>query len=153
MRRRSCRGRGPLSSMGSRLPPRLLSRLTRAPCRPASTRGSSITRNMAGDASLANRWLRYNTPSARPCSAASCSRRMARGLARGNQASAISHAPERSACSCAHNGRCVRTMSMRSSATPCAASAGAKGSCGGDTQVHQRAGVSRDNAASAGSSR
>ena len=31
-----------------------------------------------------------------------------------------SHAPERSACSCAHSGRCVRTMSMRSSATPCA---------------------------------
>ena len=45
-------------SMGSRLPPRLLSRLSRAPCLPAATMGSSNTRNMAGEASLANFWLR-----------------------------------------------------------------------------------------------
>ena len=39
-------------SMGSRLPPRLLMSVTRAPCRPARVMGSSSTRNMAGDASM-----------------------------------------------------------------------------------------------------
>jgi hypothetical protein len=44
--------------MGARLPPRLLSRVSRAPWLRAATKGSSNTRNVAGEASPAYFWLR-----------------------------------------------------------------------------------------------
>ncbi len=70
------------------------------------------------EASRAARRGRNRTPSVRPCSAASCRRRVSRGCGCRAQASAASQAPERSACSKAHSGRAPPTTATRSSTTP-----------------------------------
>ncbi len=144
--------------MVCRAPPRLFSSVTLAPW----AAGSTATRKATGEESRAASRGRNNTPSVAPRSAARCNRRICRGSALRSQASAISQAPERSACSKAQSAdfpslprlafpgsetrlrwlersRQPCTTSMRSNTTPHSASAGAKGCRGGATHAHQRA--------------
>ncbi len=130
------------SSIVPRAPPRLFSSVTRAP----AAAGSTATRKAAGEESRAACRGRNNTPRVAPCSAARCRRRICRGSALRSQASATSHAPERSVCSKAQSADLppaslllACTTSTRSSATPHPTSAGAKGCRGGATHAHQRA--------------
>ena len=97
---------------------------------------STKSRNKAGDAccaALAGR----NTHNNCCCwAAASCRRRKAPGCACGNQAITASTSRQRNACSAAHNAALAlsgRSRHRRPGDSPCAWSAGAKGSQGGAT--------------------
>src|SRR5690606_13941941 len=95
----------------------------------------SRKRTAAGDGSSAAAGVLYKNPILRPDSAASCKRRTSRSFTNGHHANAAPNALQRSVCSNAHNvstEALVSITSKRCNCTPLCASAGAKGTYGGE---------------------
>jgi len=101
----------------------------------------SRKRTAAGDGSSAAAGVLYKNPILRPDSAASCKRRTSRSFTNGHHANAAPKALQRSVCSNAHNvstEALVSITSKRCNCTPLCASAGAKGTYGGEMNATYR---------------